>query len=131
MTHLETLVRILPRQRRTLAAARRSGTWQMLLGYVLVTGTAVLNADNGYAGWALAGLICGASLILIGGFRTATADLAYHSATALEQDVILALEEERERSVARVTMRRLPDELSAEITRVIRQDAIRKDHRRG
>ena len=80
MTHLETLIRILPRRRRALATQRRRGAWQLFIGLFIASMQSYrLAYDAPAPGFdlysALAGAIIGGACLLAGLYRLTRADI--------------------------------------------------------
>lgn len=96
MTHLETLVRILPRQRRNLLEQRKIGLGLALLGLVVAGPAAIIAADRGIGPWSALFLIVGGSWELAGIYRHAHADVVLARVEGQLEAVLEALDEERE-----------------------------------
>jgi hypothetical protein len=96
-SYLETLVRILPRQRRTMAAQRSRGFGMVIVGMAMasVAATVLLVRTPTAPTWALAAtvfwLLVGGYLILFGGYRATRADLILTRIEADMKSVDIAL----------------------------------------
>lgn len=131
MTHLETLVRTLPRQRRAFAAQAATGFGMVVCGFALVSlGALQLLGTPKATGWSLYLAICftilGVYLLLFGGYRATKADLLLHENAAL----MAAVHQELcAKGSSSFNIRIDAKDFEAEIERAL--DMAQRDHRRG
>lgn len=134
MTHLETLVRTLPRQRRAFAAQAATGFGMVVCGFALVSlGALQLLGTPKATGWSLYLAICftilGVYLLLFGGYRATKADLLLHENAALIAAVQRTLEEEYRKGDIEVKIWASSKDMQGEIERAL--EMAKRDHRRG
>jgi hypothetical protein len=91
MTYLETLIRILPRQRRAFESQKNRGLGMFFFGTAVAAGQCINMAIHGFNYWALFGLIISGYLILFGGYRLTRADLMLAKVDADMRSVGIAL----------------------------------------
>lgn len=104
MTYLETLVRILPRQRRAFEEQRKLGLWSLLAGLVLATITAVVTHDDTLTGMIAFAWVAPVFFIFYGGYRITRAEILIADNQALAAAVIECRQEERERRDAKASI---------------------------
>lgn len=94
MTYLETLIRILPRQRRAAITARAHGTGMALTGALIAVPPSIAVAVNGPSSGAIFGMVGGAALLLNGMYRAVQSDLHVRDLTAQMDGVAAAIDDE-------------------------------------
>lgn len=132
ITHLEKLVRTLPRQRRAFAAQASRGFGTVCFGFVLASlGSLRLLSEPHTPGWSLyltiVWTILGAYLMLVGGYRYTKADLLLHENAALIAAVNDAINEQR--GEVELEIRFDGKQFKGDIERAL--DMALRDHRRG
>jgi hypothetical protein len=137
MTHLETLVRILPRQRRALEAQKNVAIGMFWAGYIVsslaVISLASFHPAGVWFGLTVTGLLLGGSWLLWGGYRLASTEIQLAKIAAELDAVLEALEEEararRGLGDHTVALRANTNQVVSEIRRAVAEDLARDKQR--
>lgn len=95
MTYLDTLVRIIPRQKRNFEAQKSRGTGMVLVGFLLAACYAIATLGKDFNALMVLGWILPTYLMLAGGYRVTLADIVL---SALEEIDIAVIEARMERA---------------------------------